>query len=431
MRSTPQELPGLHTVEHELEVPLDPARPDGPRLTVFAREVCRPRRRHDDLPWMLFLQGGPGFPAPRPSDASGWIGRVTEEYRLLLLDQRGTGRSSPVTHETLASLEGARAQADHLAHFRADAIVRDAEAFRRELLAPGERWTLLGQSFGGFCALHYLSAHPEALEAALITGGLPSLDAPVDEVYRRTFAKLAEKNAAYYRRYPRDVERAREIAALLDAGDVRLPCGDRLTRRRFQSIGIGHGSSAGFEALHHLLEAAFVDGPGGRQLAYAFLNGVESMTSYDTNPIYALLHEAIYMQGAASRWSADRVRTEFPAFDDPEGPLLFTAEMIHPWMFEDWSVLRPLAPAAELLAAREDWPALYDPTRLEANEVPVAAAVYHDDAYVPVDLSLDTASRVGRLRAWVTSEYEHDGLRVDGPRILGRLLGLARGELAR
>lgn len=431
MRSTPQELPGLHTIEHELEVPLDAARPDGPRITVFAREVCRPRRRHEDLPWMLFLQGGPGFAAPRPSDASGWIGRVTQEYRLLLLDQRGTGRSTPVTHETLAVLGEPAAQAEHLTHFRADAIVRDAEAFRRELLAPGERWTLLGQSFGGFCALHYLSSHPEALEAALVTGGLPSLDAPVDEVYRRTFAKLIEKNTAYYRRYPRDAERAREIAALLDAQEVRLPSGDRLTRRRFQSIGIGHGSSTGFEALHHLLEGAFVEGPAGRQLAYAFLKGVDAMTSYDTNPIYALLHEAIYLQGAASRWSADRVRAEFPEFDAGDGPLLFTAEMIHPWMFEDWSVLAPLAPAAELLAAREDWPALYDLERLAANEVPVAAAVYHDDAYVPVDLSLDTARRVGSLRAWVTSEYEHDGLRVDGTRILDRLLGLVRGELTR
>jgi hypothetical protein len=32
------------------------------------------------------------------------------------------------------------------------------------------------------------------------------------------------------------------------------------------------------------------------------------------------------------------------------------------------------------------------------------------------------------LRTWLTSEYEHNGLRADGGRILGRLLDLARGR---
>jgi hypothetical protein len=32
------------------------------------------------------------------------------------------------------------------------------------------------------------------------------------------------------------------------------------------------------------------------------------------------------------------------------------------------------------------------------------------------------------LRGWVTNEYEHDGLRVAGDNILGRLIDLARGR---
>ena len=42
--------------------------------------------------------------------------------------------------------------------------MRDAEALRRELLpgdGPASRWAVLGQSFGGFCALTYLSMAPE------------------------------------------------------------------------------------------------------------------------------------------------------------------------------------------------------------------------------------------------------------------------------
>ena len=64
--------------------------------------------------------------------------------------------------------------------------------------------------------------------------------------------------------------------------------------------------------------------------------------------------------------------------DEPE---LFTAEHVYPWMFEECAALAPLREAAELLA-EHDWPRLYDPQRLAANEVPVAAAIYADDMFV-------------------------------------------------
>jgi len=422
MQSTRQSLPGLVTVEHVFELPLDHGDPRKGTIEVFAREVSAAGRSKGNLPWLLFLQGGPGFPADRPRQNSGWLARAIEQYRVLLLDQRGTGRSTPLTHETVGRLGSPREQADYLGHFRADSIVADAECIRRALQGEGGRWTLLGQSFGGFCAVHYLSECPSALEAVLITGGLPSLDAPIEEIYRRTYAKLAEKNRAYYRRYPRDVERVGEIVAYLAEHDVHLVDGARLTPERFAAIGIAHGMSDGFESLHYLLEQAFVEGANGRRLAYAFLRGVESATQYDTHPLYAILHESIYAQGAATAWCAARLRSSFDEFDPGHKPLFFTAEMIFPWMFENCPVLAELAEAAELLASREDWGRLYDPRALAENTVPVAAVIYHDDAYVPVELSLQTADRIGNLRSWVTNEYEHNGLRVDGRRILGRLL---------
>ena len=96
--------------------------------------------------------------------------------------------------------------------------------------------------------------------------------------------------------------------------------------------------------------------------------------------------------------------------------------MIYPWMFDEIASLRPFAPAAHALAAREDLPELYDPVVLAANEVPVDAAVYFDDMYVDTDLSLETAAAVGNVRTWVTNEFEHDGLRTGD--VLDRLLGL-------
>jgi hypothetical protein len=96
-------------------------------------------------------------------------------------------------------------------------------------------------------------------------------------------------------------------------------------------------------------------------------------------------------------------------------------------MFEDYSALAPLREAAELLANVE-WPRLYDPDVLSRNDVPAAAAVYAEDMYVERAFSEETAGRIRGLKAWVTNEYQHDGLRADGDRILGRLIDLARGR---
>jgi hypothetical protein len=96
-------------------------------------------------------------------------------------------------------------------------------------------------------------------------------------------------------------------------------------------------------------------------------------------------------------------------------------------MFEELQALVPLREAADLLAQHE-WPRLYDPDALAGNEVPAAAAIYTDDMYVERAFSEETAAHVRGLRPWVTSEYEHNGLRADGGRILGRLIELVRGR---
>jgi pimeloyl-ACP methyl ester carboxylesterase len=121
-----------------LTAPLDHAAPDGEKIEIFAREVVATRTGVDRLPWLVFFQGGPGFASPRPSAKTGWLKRALRDYRVLLLDQRGTGLSTPVTFQTLARFPSAQATADYLKCFRADAIVQDAEWIRRELLGQDE-----------------------------------------------------------------------------------------------------------------------------------------------------------------------------------------------------------------------------------------------------------------------------------------------------
>ena len=427
MRLATHRIPGMVLTDHRFQVPLDHDEPAGSSIDVFAREVVAPARERDDLPWLVFLQGGPGNPAFRPADRIAWLGRALRDHRVLLLDQRGTGRSTPVTRQTLGRIGGPEAQAAYLGLHRADAIVRDAEHIRAELgSAP---WAVLGQSYGGFCVTTYLSIAPDGLREAFLTGGLPPLSATADDVYRATYPRVLDRNRRYYERYPGDEDLAMRVMAVLRDGPPLLPGGDPLTPRRFQTLGMAFGMSDGFERLHYLLEEAFVEGGDGRELSDGFLMGVEAATGFAGAPLYAALHEPIYCQGTAARWAAHRVRAEHPAFDPGAGGRVhFTGEMIYPWMFEEHAALLPFREVAELLAGRDDWPALYDAERLRANEVPCAAAVYHDDMYVDAGLSLDTARDIRGIRTWVTNEYEHDGSRRDGDRLLDRLFELARGE---
>ena len=402
-------VPGAILTEREHTVPLDHERPDGPTLTVFTREVAPPDG--DAKPYLVFLQGGPGFEAARPtSPPSGWMKRALDDYRVLLLDQRGTGRSTPVGSEIPGATP--QEQADHLTHFRADSIVRDAELIRRELGV--ERWSVLGQSFGGFTSMTYLSIAPEGLREAFITGGLAPIGRPVDDIYGATYVRLIEKNEAYFERYPDDRARARDILRRLDKEDVRLPSGDRLTARRLRQLGLWLGDSAGWELLHHVLELPFGSA--------AFLHDVESGVRFARNPIYATLHESSYADGVPTRWSAARLLP-----DDVEREGFFTAEHVFPWMWEEYGALRPHRAAADLLA-EHTWPRLYDADRLRQNDVPVAATIYVNDLYVERAFAEETAATIRGLRPWITNEFEHNGIRADGERVLGRLIDLVRGR---
>jgi pimeloyl-ACP methyl ester carboxylesterase len=403
-------VPGAILTEREHEVPLDHAGGGGPTISVFTREVADPDGL--DKPYLLFLQGGPGFEATRPtSPPSGWMKRALQDYRVLLIDQRGTGRSTPVGSELPG--ETAEAQAEYLTHFRADSIVRDAELIRQELEA--DRWSLLGQSFGGFTSMTYLSIAPGGLAEVYITGGLSPIGRPVDDIYGATYLRLREKNLAYFGRYPEDLARAREIFTRLEREDVRLPSGDRLTARRFRQLGLWLGDDHGFELLHHVLELPFGSG--------AFLHDAEHGVRFHRNPMYATLHESSYADGVATRWSAARL---LPAEVEEEG--WFTGEHVFPWMWEDYAALRPHKAAAEILAEHA-WPRLYDAKALASNEVPVAATIYVNDMYVERAFAEETAAAIRGLRPWITNELEHSGLRSEGELVLGRLIDLVKGRV--
>jgi pimeloyl-ACP methyl ester carboxylesterase len=420
-------IPGYVFTDHVVEVPLDHCAPDSGRtIEVFAREVVAAGREHDDLPWLLFLQGGPGGKSPRPGGGvgDGWLRQATRTHRVLLLDQRGTGRSTPLTRRTVDGMNDEEIAA-YVRLMRADSIVRDCEMLR-DRIAGGRTWETLGQSYGGFVTMAYLSLAPEGLDACYVTGGIPGLTAAADDVYARTYPRVARKNAEYYARYPDDPAVARRIADHLEAQVVGLPDGDRLTTRRFRLLGNGFGMSDGYERLHWLMDEAW----HGDGLSDAFLYGLLGLTGFVEGPLFALQEYCYGQPGTgASAWAAERAMKQYPEFAEHHDPLLFTGEMFYSWMFDEIRSLKPFKGAAEILATYDDWGPLYDLDRLAANEVPVLAAVYFDDMYVDAGLQLDTARRVGNVRTWVTNEHEHDGLRADAPRVLGRLMDMRAGRV--
>ncbi len=423
-------LPGLLMKKHFFEVPLNYDQPNGTKIEVFARELVAPDNSNKaDLPWMLYLQGGPGLQSPRPEGLAGmWMPRALKDYRVLLLDQRGTGLSTPQTHQTIAAIGNPKAQADYLRNFRADNIVKDCEIIRKQL-AAGRPWTVLGQSFGGFCLTTYLSYAPEGLSGAILTGGLQPLCTDPDPVYRATYPLVLNKNRLFYERYPEDIQNVKNLLAHLNEHQCIFASGERISARRFLQLGLNFGVLSGFEKTHYLLEEAMVQINGKQQISYKFAHDLNGQLGFNINPLYAILHESIYCQNKSSRWSADRLLAEFPQFGAERSPVMFTGEMVYRWMFDEYACLRPLKEAAEILANYEDWPELYDKSALKKNTVPTVAAVYCDDMYVDRTLSEKCASNINGIKLWITNEYEHDGIRADGDRVLDRLLGMLHGTV--
>ncbi|WP_157617557.1 alpha/beta fold hydrolase [Vibrio mexicanus] len=419
---------GVKYTPHYFQVPLNYNAPKSDSIEVFARELSLVSDGDVQKPWLVYFQGGPGFPSPRQNGTNGWVKRALQEFRVLLLDQRGTGNSSVISEQTLAHLSPQQ-QADYLVHFRADNIVRDAEFIREKLGV--DKWSILGQSFGGFCSLTYLSLFPQSLTASYITGGVPSISRHPDDVYEATFKRTMDKNQAFFEQFPNAQTMCKNIADHLMEVEEVLPNGQHFTVEQFQQIGINFGVSDSFLPTYYALENAFIEINGVRRLRYEFLNSMLMDQNFQTNPIYALLHESIYCQGFASNWSAHRVRQNRDEFNYSKGKAFyFTGEMVFPWMFDQYISLQPLKQAAELLAERSDWPVLYSADVLAKNIVPVSCAVYADDMFVEMDISRETLALMPNAKAWITNEYEHNGLRVDGERILDKLIEMGKQTAA-
>jgi pimeloyl-ACP methyl ester carboxylesterase len=205
----PCRLPGI---AHEVRCgvvarPLDPARPDGTQVDVHVAVLPALARSRRPEP-VFFFAGGPGQSA---IDLAGHVdrllGRVRQRRDIVLIDQRGTGRSAALTCDDdaldpagadpdtqVAQLLDCRdaltqraplRSADDLRHFTTTIAAADVDAVRRALGAPTVN--LVGVSYGTRLALEVLRQAPQTVRRAVLDGV-----APPDMALPRSFSTDAQ-----------------------------------------------------------------------------------------------------------------------------------------------------------------------------------------------------------------------------------------------
>lgn len=188
----------LQGVEHQalcgsLRRPLDQAAPQGRQIDVhYAVLPALARNRRPDP--VLFFAGGPGQSA---IDLAGNVGRLLARLGnrrdIVLIDQRGTGRSAPLVcteapptqplaltsdaKGQLARLNECRAQLQalphgDLRHYSTWLAMQDADAVRAALGVS--QVNLVGASYGTRAALDYMRQFPQAVRRAVLDGVAPA-----------------------------------------------------------------------------------------------------------------------------------------------------------------------------------------------------------------------------------------------------------------
>jgi pimeloyl-ACP methyl ester carboxylesterase len=184
-------LPRLATAARcgTVEVPEDRAKPDGRRIGIFVAVLPANTLTPKADP-LLILAGGPGQAASALAPFASRLVEVRRTRDVVLVDQRGTGRSAPLdcaafkpaadTAETLdfdplpkarecvAELAGRGAD---LAQYTTAAWIADLEAVREALGVA--QWNLWGGSYGTRVALAYVRQHPQRVRSAVLDGVAP------------------------------------------------------------------------------------------------------------------------------------------------------------------------------------------------------------------------------------------------------------------
>lgn len=187
----------LQGLEHEaqcgvLKRPLDPAVPAGVQIDLHYAVIPALARNKKPDP-VFFFAGGPGQSAiDLAGTVANALGRFGNRRDIVLIDQRGTGRSAPLKcsddetgrslselmdpAQQIALLAACRAALQRLPYgdlrfFTTTIAMHDADAVRQALGA--ERIDAIGGSYGTRDVLEYMRLYPQHVRRAVLDGVAP------------------------------------------------------------------------------------------------------------------------------------------------------------------------------------------------------------------------------------------------------------------
>ena len=104
----------------------------------------------------------------------------------------------------------------------------------------------------------------------------------------------------FFNRFTDAQKLVKALAQHISDNEVRLATGEQLTVEMLQLLGINIGMEQGPESVYYLLEHALITTASGTIVNPLFLAHFCQLLDYNTNPIFALLHESIYCQQSVS-----------------------------------------------------------------------------------------------------------------------------------
>lgn len=415
--------PHVQTREHTVDVPWDRENPGVGSFTLFARELYT----DESLPPLLFLQGGPGNPAPRVMQ--GWIPEALKHHRVFLMDERGTGRSGKIDKTTPELI-----RTEIISKLRCPDVVADAEDLRRHL--GFEQWDVLGNSFGALCTGSYLSHHPEGIAHAYLTGALPQLGWTTEYYNEMSLDLLGTRIHEFYAAVPYAEERVREVCHHLDTTEEFLPTGERLTSQRFRFVGVALGEELGMHHLAVLLEEPFIRSGSDKHLRGDFLAHVGMYVGLQVNPLWAVIHETLFADPEAppTNWAAERAVAGRPGFDlhadptDTSAPFYLLGNHFFKHHFDEDPALQPFRDVVHEMHQKSDWSQVFDEEQLRNNTVPAVVALYERDMFIPFETAVANAEKIGNLAVWTHEGWDHDAIYLHGAELFPQLYEVLHGE---
>jgi len=193
-------LPNLPTPAQcgEIDVPEDRSKPDGRMIRIFAAVLPANTLAPTSDP-LLILAGGPGQAASTLAPFAARLNEIRRARDIVLIDQRGAGRSTPLTCDAFkprdddaletdpvprakACVEELRGHGVDAAQYTTTAWIADLEAMRDAL--GYAQWNLWGGSYGTRVAQEYLRRHPDRIRTVTLDAVVPPAMISTLDVWR-------------------------------------------------------------------------------------------------------------------------------------------------------------------------------------------------------------------------------------------------------